>query len=340
MNLYTEKGYPDIASWISTEIPFIFCVGGRGTGKTYSSLQYAYDNDIKFMFIRNSQTQVDRLMKPQYNVFNRMNSDRGLNIKVGKDGKSGLFIDETDPENSRTIGHIAALSTFSSFRGVDIDVNLIIFDEFVPEAQERVVKDSASVFLNLYETCNRNRELYGKPPIKVLFLANSNKLDNPIFIELGLVRQAERMLKNGQDYSMNRERGYMIIFLNRSPISEAKQNTALYRLVGEQSAFFHMSISNSFNLSDTHLIRSCKLTEYKPVVNVGEITVYQHKSNGTYYVSGHMMKTKISFTSSAPDLERFRVKYSWLLARYLQELVYFEDYMSLALFDIYLRNKR
>ena len=132
----------------------------------------------------------------------------------------------------------------------------------------------------------------------------------------------------------------MIIFLNRSPISEAKQNTALYKLVGEQSAFFHMSISNSFNLSDTHLIQSCKLTEYKPVVNVGEITVYQHKSNGTYYVSGHMMKTKLSFTSSAPDLERFRVKYSWLLARYLQELVYFEDYMSLALFDIYLRNKR
>lgn len=340
MNLYTKQGYPDIASWISTEIPFIFCVGGRGTGKTYSSLQYAYDNDIKFMFIRNSQTQVDRLMKPQYNVFNRMNADRGLNIKVGKDGKSGLFIDETDPENPCTIGHIAALSTFSSFRGADIDVDLIIFDEFVPEAQERVVKDSASVFLNLYETCNRNRELYGKPPIKVLFLANSNKLDNPIFIELGLVRQAERMLKNGQDYSMNRERGYMIIFLNRSPISEAKQNTALYRLVGEQSAFFHMSISNSFNLSDTHLIQSCKLSEYKPVVNVGEITVYQHKSNGTYYVSGHMMKTKISFTSSAPDLERFRVKYSWLFARYLQELVLFEDYMSLALFDIYLRNKR
>ena len=187
---------------------------------------------------------------------------------------------------------------------------------------------------------NRNRELEGRKPIPVLFLANSNKLDNPMFIELGLVRQAEKMLKNDQQYSINRERGYMIIFLNRSPISEAKQNTALYKLVGEQSAFFHMSISNSFNLSDTHLIQPRKLTEYKPVVNVGEITVYQHKSNGTYFVSGHMMKTKISFTSSAPDLERFRVKYSWLFARYLQELVYFEDYMSLALFDIYLRNTR
>lgn len=341
MNLYTKQGYPDIASWISTEIPFILCCGGRGTGKTYSALLYAYETGKTFMFIRNSQTQVDRLMKPQYNVFKRMNADKGINITIGKDGKTGIYYDETDPENIKPVGYLAALSTFSNFRGPDLsDVDLIIWDEFIPEAQERMVKDSAVVFFNAYETMNRNRELEGRKPIPVLFLANSNKLDNPMFIELGLVRQAEKMLKNDQQYSINRERGYMIIFLNRSPISEAKQNTVLYKLVGEQSAFFHMSISNSFNLSDTHLIQSCKLTEYKPVVNVGEITVYQHKSNGTYYVSGHMMKTKISFTSSAPDLERFRVKYSWLLARYLQELVYFEDYMSLALFDIYLRNKR
>ena len=342
MNLYTKQGYPDIDSWISTEIPFIFCAGGRGTGKTVSSLLWCYEHNKKFMFLRNSQTQVERLLNPAYNVFNKINALKGINVTIGKEGKSGIFYDETDPENIRPIGYLAALSTFSNFRGGGLgdDIDIIVYDEFIPEPQERIVKRSAEVFFNCYETISRNREIEQRKPIPVLFLANSNKLDNPIFIELGLVRQAEKMIKNHQDYSINRERGYMIVFLNNSPISQAKQNTALYKLVGQQSAFFHMSISNSFNLSDTHLIQSCKLTEYKPVVNVGEITVYQHKSNGTYYVSGHMMKTKISFTSSAPDLERFRVKYSWLLARYLQELVYFEDYMSLALFDIYLRNKR
>lgn len=341
MNIYTEKGYPDIASWVSTEIPFIFCVGGRGTGKTYSALLYAYRSGKKFMFMRNSQTQVDRLLKPQFSVFKKINEDQHIDVAIVKDGKTGVFLDQTEPDNVKPIGYLAALSTFSNFRGPDLsDVDLLIWDEFIPESQERLVKDSAIVFANAYETMNRNRELEGRQPITTLFLANSNQLDNPMFVELGLVRQAEKMIRKDNEYIINRERGYMLMFLNKSPISRAKRLTVLYNLYGSESAFFHMSLSNSFNLSDTHLIKTLRLEEFKPVVNVGEITVYQHKSNGTYYVSGHMMKTKISFTSSAPDLERFRVKYSWLFARYLQELVYFEDYMSLALFDIYLRNKR
>ena len=142
MNIYTKAGYPDISSWISTEIPFILCCGGRGTGKTYSALLYAYETGKTFMFIRNSQTQVDRLMKPQYNVFKRMNADKGINITIGKDGKTGIYYDETDPENIKPVGYLAALSTFSNFRGPDLsDVDLIIWDEFIPEAQERMVKD-------------------------------------------------------------------------------------------------------------------------------------------------------------------------------------------------------
>lgn len=341
MKIYDEKGYPAIEEWTSQGVPFILCIGGRGSGKTFSSLLWAYRSGKRFMFLRNSQTQVDRLLKPQFSVFKKINEFMHIDVAIVKDGKTGVYLDQTDPDNVKPIGYLAALSTFSNFRGPDLsDVDLIIWDEFVPEAQERLVKDSAVVFFNAYETMNRNRELEGRPPITTLFLANSNKLDNPMFIELGLVRQAEKMIRKDTEYVINRDRGYMIIMLNKSPISEAKQNTALYKLVGSQSSFFHMSLSNSFNLADTHLIKPLRLEEFKPVVNVGEITVYQHKSNGTYYVSGHMIRTKQSFTSSAPDLERFRVKYSWLLARYLQELVYFEDYMSLALFDIYLRNKR
>lgn len=339
MKIYDRNGYPDIEEWTSQGVPFIFCVGGRGTGKTYSALLYAYRSGKKFMFMRNSQTQVERLMKPQFSVFKKINEDQHIDVAIVKDGQTGIYLDQTDPDNVKPIGYLAALSVFHNFRGPDLsDVDICVFDEFIPEAQERVVK--ATVFLNAYETMNRNRELDNKPPITTLFLANSNKLDNPMFVELGLVRQAEKMVRKGIEYVINRDRGYMIIMLNKSPISEAKQNTALYRLVGSQSSFYRMSLSNSFNLADTHLIKPLRLEEFKPVVNVGEITVYQHKSNGTYYVSGHMIRTKQAFTSSAPDLERFRVKYSWLLARYLQELVYFEDYMSLALFDIYLRNRR
>lgn len=340
MNIYDKNGYPDIGSWMAEDVPFIFCVGGRGTGKTYSSLSYAYFSSFTFLFLRNSQTQVKRLMKPQYNVFKRFNADHDLKIEVDRDEDTGVFYDRSE-EEERQIGYISALSTFSNFRGPDMsDIDLIIWDEFIPEQQERMVKDAATVFFNAYETINRNRELEGRKPVPVLFLANSNKLDNPMFVELGIVREAEKMLKKGVQYRINRDRGYLIIFLNESPISEKKRNTALYRLVGERSAFYSMSLSNSFNLNEEALIRSLPLGEFKPLVNVGELTIYQHKSKGSFYCSGHRVEARETFTSSAPDLLRFRERYLWIYRRYLQELVYFEDYMSLALFNIYIKGKR
>lgn len=340
MNIYTDKGYPDIGSWMAENIPFIFCVGGRGTGKTYSALLYAYFSSFTFLFLRNSLTQVKRLSKPQYNVFKRINSDRGINVQVDKDEDTGIFYEEDEEGNRKEIGYLSALSTFSNFRGPDMsDVDLIIWDEFIPEKQERLVKDSAVVFFNAYETINRNRELEGRRAVPVLFLANSNRIDNPMFVELGIVREAERMLQKGLQYKINRDRGYMIIFLNESPISEKKRSTALYKLVGERSVFYQMSLSNSFNMEDQDKIISLPLKEFNPLVNVGEITVYQHKSNGSYYISPHRMEAREKYTSSTPDLQRFRERYLWIYRRYLQELVYFEDYMSLALFNIYLKGK-
>lgn len=338
MNIYTPEGYPDIDAWTTEGIPFIFAVGGRGTGKTYSAIKYAKENAIRFMFLRNSQTQVKRLMKPQYNIFKKYNTNTGEDIQVIKDEDTGIFVNKKDDEE---IGYLSALSTFSNFRGPDMsDVDLIIWDEFIPERQERLVKDSATVFFNAYETMARNRELEGQPPMKVLFLANSNRLDNPMFVELGLVREAEKMLKKGTEYKINRERGYMIIFLNESPISKAKEETALYKLVGQRSTFYQMSLANSFNLEDTDMIRSLPLREFNPLVNVGELTIYQHKSNGTYYASGHRIRAKEEYLSSSADLERFRQRYLWLYRRHLQQLVSFEDYMSLALFNIYLKGKK
>lgn len=338
MNIYTEAGYPDIQSWVSEEIPFIFVCGGRGTGKTYSAIKYAVENNIKFLFMRNSQTQVKRLMKPQYNVFNKYNTDTGEDIQVKKDEDTGIYIDKK--RDDAEIGYLSALSTFSNFRGGGMSVDWIVWDEFIPERQERLVKDSATVFLNAYETLSRNREIEGEKPIQVLFLANSNRLDNPVFVELGLVREAEKMTKKGLQYKINRERGYMIIFLNESPISKKKQDTALYKLVGEQSSFYRMSIENSFNLEDTEMIRSMPLKEYNPLVNVGELTIYQHKSNGTFYASGHRIKAREEYLSSSSDLERFRQRYLYLYRRHMQQLVFFEDYMSLALFNIYLKKRK
>ena len=55
MNLYTPDGWVDIPAILACGMPFIFCVGGRGTGKTYGALKQARaesDPDNRFLLMR------------------------------------------------------------------------------------------------------------------------------------------------------------------------------------------------------------------------------------------------------------------------------------------------
>ena len=43
MNLYTADGYADMSAIYNIDVPFIFVIGGRGTGKTYGILKYVLE---------------------------------------------------------------------------------------------------------------------------------------------------------------------------------------------------------------------------------------------------------------------------------------------------------
>ena len=64
MGLYDNNGYLDIEKIIRCGQPFIFIVGGRGTGKTYGMLKYVLDNNIPFIYMRRTQAQADIINKP------------------------------------------------------------------------------------------------------------------------------------------------------------------------------------------------------------------------------------------------------------------------------------
>ena len=52
MKLYDDNGYISIANIIAKGYPFNFITGGRVTGTTYTALQSAVDNGIKFILLR------------------------------------------------------------------------------------------------------------------------------------------------------------------------------------------------------------------------------------------------------------------------------------------------
>lgn len=336
MGIYLDSGYVDIQKILNYKIPFNFIIGGRGTGKTYGALKTAYENNIKFMIMRRTQSQCDLINKPEFNPYKAVCADIGADISIKAISKYNAMIYETvNDEEQSTMGYTCALSTIANMRGFDAsDVKLLIYDEFIPEKHERALKNEGSAFLNAYETINRNRELKGEDPLQVICMANAFDIANAIFLELGLVGICERMQMKEQELYINNQKGILIALLNNSSISKKKSNTALYRIT--TGSYADMALSNDFSYNDTDGIKSQKLTEYRLLCTIGEISIYRHKSNRTFYISEHRSGTAPLYKSDEVGLKRYRKNHGLTLYNsYMRGNVIFENMLTKSLFELY-----
>ena len=342
MKLYDNNGYVNIPEVLKHEATFIFIYGGRGTGKTYGALKEMIEGKHHFIYMRRLAAQTDIVKKESMQPYKTLNDDMGWSIQPFPINKYISAFYESDlNEDGKVIpvgdqhGLLTSLSTFSNLRGVDgSDIDTIILDEFIPELNERPIKGEADALFNAYETINRNRELKGEDPVKLLCLANSNRIDNPLFMELKLVRKAEKIRQDGKEYLYDPKRKMLLIDLYKSQISEAKSDTALYQLT-KGTEFYEMAIRNSFINEERGRIETRPIKEYRPVVSIGEITIYKHKSRREYYVTTFRSGSPDSYTTGEKDRERFRKKYLFLWQCYMRREVVFEEYMSEILFDKY-----
>ena len=342
MKLYDNNGYVNIPEVLKHEATFIFIYGGRGTGKTYGALKEMIEGKHHFIYMRRLAAQTDIVKKESMQPYKTLNDDMGWSIQPFPINKYiSAFYESDINEDGKVIpvgdqhGLLTSLSTFSNLRGVDgSDIDTIILDEFIPELNERPIKGEADALFNAYETINRNRELKGEDPVKLLCLANSNRIDNPLFMELKLVRKAEKIRQDGKEYLYDPKRKMLLIDLYKSQISEAKSDTALYQLT-KGTEFYEMAIRNSFINEERGRIETRPIKEYRPVVSIGEITIYKHKSRREYYVTTFRSGSPDSYTTGEKDRERFRKKYLFLWQCYMRREVVFEEYMSEILFDKY-----
>ena len=336
MDLYDKNGYIDISKIYNRGICWQLICGGRATGKSYGALQMCIDENIKFLYLRRTQAVVDLLSNDERHIFKSLNTDRQWDIQPFSLDRytTGFWHTDQDP-NGKTIkagsclGYMAALSTFSNLRGFDgSDITLLIYDEFIPEKHEKRMKNEYEALLNAYETINRNRELQGRPALRVLALANSNDIANPLFMGLDLVKRAVRMKQKNVDMWEDPVRGLGLYFTDRSPISAAKAETALYKLT-RGSDFEAMSLHNDFSHDKTSTsIRSRPLRDLIPIVSIGELCIYQGKGDGFLYASTHVSGNPERYLYTPGDAQRFRHKYGWISVAYLNRQIECEDYLS------------
>lgn len=346
---YTKEGYLDIHKILEKDkATYIFMVGARGIGKTFGALKEAVDRGHKFIFMRRTQTQVDMIKSNELNPFNALRSVLGKKyrfmMKNINKNITGVYKAVFDPdkqidviEEGEPLGYIMALSTVSNIRGFDAsDVDLLIYDEFIGEKHEKPISSEGTAFMNAIETISRNREVTGSKPLRVICMSNSSDLANPIFLELKLITVCEKMIAKKKDYVYLPDRDVSIYILHDSPISKKKKKTSLYKLAGDNSDFSRMSLNNEFNKEYFGQVKSMVLKEYKPIVKVGEIVIYKHKSKRLWYVTVHASGKVEEYDSSEIELKRFANDYYYLKLAYLNRHVFFESYIQQVLFEKYL----
>lgn len=334
MNLYTEKGWLDVEAINAMKYPFIFVYGGRGIGKTFGEGDIiANTGRGRTLFLRRTKTEYDIITSKEMNTFSDYNVETGHNLQF--ETQKGF---STITDNGEDVGLCAALSTFSNLRGGGFEqfgIDYLLYDEFIPERHKSKIRNESDVLLNIYETINRNRELKGREPLKMRCFANSNDIRNPIFIGLNLVTMAEKMLKRDAEMQIDTERGIALIDCRKSPISKRKAETALYRL-SRGSEFFNMAINNEFNSGLFPSVHR-RLVEYRPLVNVGEVGIYCHKSSGKIYVCAAKNPTVQSFAATDTQLEMFRMRWGSLYDKFYSGAVEFETQIGQLLFLTYFK---
>lgn len=335
MNLYNDDGWLNVAGINALKYPFVFCLGGRGIGKTYGNAD-AICNQYRgnVLFLRRTKTEFDIVTSSAANTFSEYNIQTGHDLHFENDVGYKMLV-----EGGETIGVAAALSTFSNLRGGgfgELQINMVIYDEFIPESHKNKIRNECDVLLNMYETINRNRELFGRDPLKLRCYSNSTDISNPVFMGLGLVTMAEKMRRKGREMITDEKRGVALIMCNNSPISQRKRETALYRLSERNKSFFEMAIENKFD-NGLYPATPRKLIEYRCICNVGEISIYQHKSRNMWYVSPTHQSAKINYTATDTDLESFRMRYYQFGERYYDRQIEFEDDITQLLFLKYLK---
>lgn len=283
------KGYIDIEDCDLRTLSVLF--GGRGIGKTYSILKHRIENALKsetskFIWMRDSQEVVKKVA-----AGNSLASPICQNcpeipeITIEKSSGNYCFIADPKTDNFRVIGYLMALSTFHNARGLSYeDVNNITWDEFIPEEGTVVKKNQGAIFLNAYESVNRNRELEGLNPVQIIFLSNTNDIYSDVLEDLGVSCLLEDMMYNNQTSYLDDD--MWIEFLSSDKFYENKKDTFIYR-INKNDKFKNMALDNKFNNNLALVKRNVDFRNASGLFTIaGRYTLIQLADGCLYYKLG------------------------------------------------------
>jgi len=337
---------PVIEKWYPQGIHFFYFCGGRGIGKSYSAYDlcreigdgsYTLDpseEQNKFMYLRRTGVEAESVASPEGNAFKKYNKNEGYKINADFNQKLGFGNWYLDEERERHIGYIGAVSTFANLRGVDFsDVQLILFDECIPENKHKaVIKREGFLLLNIFETINRNRELLGLPACVLIMISNPIDLGSTLLSNLGFTSILSTMIFKGQQRYTDRSRHLHIEKLKNHEISQEKAHTVLYEFA-KGTGFDEEALSGDFVGNDLSVVQQVDLVEYYPLLTLeGVCCVYMHKSEEMCHIS--QVVTPAKYTFKVVEREKLREVFYWKYKLFvINRLCTYDNFSTKVVFE-------
>lgn len=310
------------------QLVFFFFQGGRGKGKTYSTLKgmlERIDERNKMFYVRRTDEQIKLSCTPFSNPFKAINNDTGRKIEMKQLRKTTIITDEEDEDNPVLLGYGGSLSTFGNLRGADYsDVSMIFFDEWINLSGVNTMKHESNLLFNLYETIARNREFEGKKPPLLILCSNSESLNDDIIRALKLGKEIMELSEKGYGTYIDKKRGiYYELLENDGEFEKKKSQTALYKLT-EGTSFYDMALDNQFTKDFFGDIKRYKMNEFNPICAFENVYFYMHKTHGWLYATYRKAKCPKYYERT---LKQFKRDYGFLMMKQIEGgLMKYMDY--------------
>lgn len=215
---------------------FNFVISNRGSGKSFACKRLVISRFLKtgeqFVYIRRYIKEFG-LLKTFFNDIADFFPDHEFEVR-GND--HGYFIID-----GKVAGYFIALNKSEQLKSVAYPlVTTIIFEEFIIEqGSQSYLKNEVRVFLNLYETIARTRDVI------VLFVANAITTLNPYFIFFNIYLRPNAKFTTGSEYCVERFKG--------EDYTKMKRETRFGRLI-TGTEYGNYAIENEFYGDSTSFI--------------------------------------------------------------------------------------
>lgn len=243
---------------LNRRMPFNFLLGNRGIGKTFFWTKYGFNKfkksrgktrRSKFIYVRRYDSD---LQKIKDSVFDTVAQHLNFNYKI--DGNQ-IFIQE-DGEFVNC-GYMIAVTQFTKYKSSDFhDVDLIVFDEFLPEdkkylgGKERPLLEP-ELCLNFYQSVARGFNNVIRDDVLFIFIGNAVSINNPYFYFYGIDKKITLETKFFKGNGFNVEITY------NQFIAEQIRQSKFGQLI-ENTKYGDYALTNSFYLDDNNFIDPMK----------------------------------------------------------------------------------